>query len=213
MMEAENFDHLAEGMKRGEETAFVDFVRAFETRLYRMFILMGSSQADAEDLAVSSLSLAATRIDRYTPGRDAGLMRWVFTLARNTFMDSRRDRRQQLAGAFTVDPYREPAFVALDADDAPELESKLTRAVDQALRQLSETDREIVCSRFSKLRVPFRDLAARFGLSEEAARKRHERAMGRLEGVLAADPTVQRWRDGFERQQGTIDREEAVHDG
>jgi RNA polymerase sigma factor (sigma-70 family) len=208
MTTTKEHDRLADRMKRGDESAFSEFVRIFDTELYRMFLLMGASEADAEDLAVSSLSRAAIKIHLYSAGRDQGLSRWVHAVARNTFMDSKRSRTRQMAGARSLD-LAAGAVLPEFLDDEPLVTvTELKGVLDGVLMQLSEVDREIVLGRVGDRKVPFRELADRFAISEGNARKHYERTIERLERSLADDPKIKRWSDGWQGRNRPADLKE-----
>ncbi|AGA31399.1 RNA polymerase sigma factor [Singulisphaera acidiphila] len=200
MMNNEEYDGLAERMKRGDGDAFAEFMRLFGVRLYRMFLLMGSSEAEAEELSVSSLSRAAMKIHLYSAGKENGLARWVHAVARNTFIDSKRARTREMAHALSMDPEVQASLLAFPEESLSEPESRFKRVIERALEQLSEIDREIVWARIGEPKVPFLDLATRLGMSEPNLRKRHQRALERLKRVLGADPAVREWSEGFARR-------------
>jgi RNA polymerase sigma factor (sigma-70 family) len=202
MIEANDLDDLAERMKRGDKAAFREFVWTFDVRIFRMFVLRGVSEADAEELTSNTLSRAVLRIHRYQPGPERGLVRWVSALARNVFFDSLRSRRRELAGASLVDPSSQVAIMELDPETVPQEDAALEEAVGAAMDQLGALDREIVRGRMGDPPVPYRDLAARLEITEDSARKRHERARERLKQMLADEPSVRRWREAFEGTRG-----------
>jgi len=80
---------------------------------------------------------------------------------------------------------RSAAALLMDASPPPavlESEEILTH-LDAAVGELSESDRGMILLRFFENR-PFRDLGAELGISEEAARKRVDRAVERLRSIL-----------------------------
>lgn len=75
---------------------------------------------------------------------------------------------------------REPSHEA-----APDAEwEKLRPALDDAMHELREADREAILLRYFENR-PFADVGAKLGLNENAARMRVERALERLRAVFA----------------------------
>jgi len=61
---------------------------------------------------------------------------------------------------------------------------KLRSVLDEAMGELGEEDRDAVALRFFEEKS-FAEIGGRFALSEEAARKRVQRAVGKLQGMLA----------------------------
>ena len=70
-----------------------------------------------------------------------------------------------------------------DSDVQPEAE-KLRPVLDQAMSELADRDRDAVMLRFFEAR-PFAEIAAKFRLTEDAARRRVERALEKLRLQLA----------------------------
>ncbi len=62
---------------------------------------------------------------------------------------------------------------------------QLQPMIDEAMHALPEADREVILQRYFQ-RMPFLQIGARHGLTENAARMRAERALDKLRGILAA---------------------------
>lgn len=62
---------------------------------------------------------------------------------------------------------------------------QLQPVIDEAMHALPEADREVILQRYFQ-RMPFLQIGARHGLTENAARMRAERALDKLRGILAA---------------------------
>lgn len=100
---------------------------------------------------------------------------WLHRSTRYAAVDATRVelRRQKLAQSLTTMPDDSSSPVS------PVEWERLRPVIDDALDQLKEDDREIVLLRFFS-GLSFAEAGTRLGLSEDTARKRSERALGRL---------------------------------
>ena len=73
-----------------------------------------------------------------------------------------------------------------NADSSAELQwEHLQPVIDEAMHELAEADREAILQRYFE-KKPFLQIAAKLGLTENAARMRVERALEKLREILAA---------------------------
>ena len=106
------------------------------------------------------------------------LVGWLYTSTRFAAAKLKRaeQRRQK---------YEEQAQALAEIDAAADLAwSRLRPVLDDALEQLSVSDRDAILMRYFQGRR-FAEIAARLGLSEDAARMRVDRALDKLRGLLA----------------------------
>jgi RNA polymerase sigma factor (sigma-70 family) len=125
----------------------------------------------AEDIAQRVFILLARKAPRLSPG--VILSGWLyrvtrFTASRFLRSEERRRRREQEAILMNLDPAPDPSWKALQP------------FLDDALTGLSETDRNAVLLRYFQ-DCSVREVSARLGLSEEAAGKRLQRALEKLQ--------------------------------
>ena len=99
-----------------------------------------------------------------------------FVASRALRSELRRKRREEAASVMNS--------VSTSPDDADALWEQLAPHLDEAVASLSETDRAAVLLRFYE-KQPLRAVGARIGLSEEAAKKRVQRAVEKLRGFYA----------------------------
>jgi RNA polymerase sigma factor (sigma-70 family) len=105
---------------------------------------------------------------------------WLYTTVRHVAANLRRSeqhrkRREQEAQSMN----------GLLSEDSPnEVWQRMRPVLDDALHDLNEADREAVVLRFLEDR-PLREVGARLGLKENAARMRVDRALEKLRGLLA----------------------------
>ena len=73
-----------------------------------------------------------------------------------------------------------------NANSGAELQwEHLQPVIDEAMHELPEPDREAILQRYFE-KKPFLQIAAKLGLTENAARMRVERALEKLRGILAS---------------------------
>lgn len=182
----DNLANLAARMLAAEELAFAEFADYFGPRLRSLFVSRGLSPSDAEDLAVSCVTDTALKVDKFRAEGGGNFEGWVFTVARHYVADWRRRRK---LGTVAID---EAVAAARSAGDGREAEpnEEMTAAVVEALTKLPEGDVTLIKYRNLGAEHTFAELAQRVGISPEAARVRHFRALRRLKSLLEADPRL-----------------------
>lgn len=162
----------------GDEAAFAEVVRRHLPFVYSAALRrLGRDTHRAEDVAQAvfcALARDARRIARHPM-----LSGWLYTATRNAAYnvvraETRRRRREEEASHMQQ----------IDArPDAPADWAALRPVLDAAIDRLSAADREAVLLRFFEGRS-FADIGATLSTSEEAARKRTDRALVRLRDLL-----------------------------
>jgi RNA polymerase sigma factor (sigma-70 family) len=110
-------------------------------------------------------------------GKEASLAGWVYSAVRFAALNQLRAERRREAREKDVILESGDASVAIDWD-------QLSLLLDSAMADLPKSDREAVILRYFK-KHGFREIAANFGISEDAAQKRVSRALNRLRRDLA----------------------------
>lgn len=160
------------------EEAFAELVRRHLPMVYSAALrnLNGDAHraADIAQIVFSSVARNAARLSRHPV-----LTGWLYTATRHAAIDAaraelRRRRREQYAHNLEEN--------SMQSEQAGMWE-RLRPVLDDALEQLKDDDRQAVLLRFFQARH-FGEIAAALGLSEEAARKRVERAIEKLRQVL-----------------------------
>lgn len=183
----QEIEDLAARMAAAEEDAFAEFVVTFGPRLRAFFIKKGLAASDAEDLSVSCVTDIALKVDKYKSLREGGFEAWVFTLARHSLIDLLRSRRntEPLSASLT-------AQVADEEEDAGS-EFAISLAVRDAVARLSAPDQLLIRLRHLEAESTYQEIATHLGISTEAARVRHFRAMKRLKSLLETDGRISRF--------------------
>lgn len=166
-------------VQRRDEGAFTELVRRHVDIVYAAALRRANGRAHlAEDITqrvFCDLARKAALLAHHPV-----LIGWLHRSTRYAAIDALRAemRRDKLTREFTA-----------MTDASPESETavaweQLRPVLDTALDELSARDRELVLLRYFS-GLTFADAGARFGLREDAARRRTERALEKLRGVLA----------------------------
>ena len=155
------------------ESAFSELVRQHLPLVYSAALrrLRGDTHR-AEDVAQCVFAELARQARRLAHHRS--LEAWLYTTTRNIVLETIRTEQRRAAREREAGMNGEPETMPPAADT-----DQLRPVIDAALDRLSARDREAVLLRFFAGRA-FADIADRFGISENAARFRVNRALKRL---------------------------------
>jgi len=157
----------------GSESAFEALVKRHVDYVYCAALRQVRDPALAEDVSQAVFLLLAQKAKTFRP--DTILISWLFRTTQNIAAravrsELRRQRRESEAAIMN------PTTTTPDAD--PQWE-QVSPVLDEALAALSNKDRDAVLLRFIS-RKQFSEVGAEIGASEDAAKKRVSRALGRL---------------------------------
>jgi RNA polymerase sigma-70 factor (ECF subfamily) len=161
-MDGETLDRLVLQAQQGDLQAYGSIFDTYHRSVYRFVVSRVGSPSDAEDLTQIVFVKALEALPRYE-ARGIPFGGWLFRQARNTVIDFTRTRREHAELDAATDRATE--------DAGPEAQAILREnldAVAEALKELTDDQREVIALRF------FAGLSAR-----EAAE-----AMGRQEGTI-----------------------------
>ena len=170
---------LVDRLRRGERDAFRELHARFAQPSFGFLLRLSGRRDVAEDLHQEvwlSIARHAARL-----ARDTDLAAWIFTIARNRFLSSRR--RADVAVAAP-----DPGALAAGAAGPPPADDPGCRDLERALASLPDVHREIL------LLVGVEGLevgqaAAVLSIRPDAARQRLARARAALaEALEGADP-------------------------
>jgi RNA polymerase sigma factor (sigma-70 family) len=184
----DELDQIALDMQTGLDGAFARFSVLFGPLLLRKYVSLGLSLADAESLAISSVTDIALKVDRFKPLGSGSFRQWALAVARNAFREQLRKRRPELLG-----DAQDEVSAPLDVDEPPAVAEAID-AMQRAVQGLAEPDRSIVLARQAEPYLTFAEIGLRLGLTEGTARTRYHRALARLRLLLTNDPAVMAWR-------------------
>jgi RNA polymerase sigma factor (sigma-70 family) len=171
-------ERLRRYAEEGTEEAFTELVRRHVDFVYAAALRQTRNPHRAEDvtqIVFTDLARKAAQLAR----RDE-LVGWLYTSTRYAAIkvvrrEARRAQREQEA----------QVNEELMRDNEPQIDwDKLRPVLDEALCELSERDRAAILLRFFK-GCTFAEVGTAARLTEEAARKRVERALDKLHGLLS----------------------------
>ncbi len=161
------------------EEAFTELVRRYLTLVYSAALRRTDGDAHrAKDVAQIVFTDLAR--DAATLSRHPALPGWLYAATRNTALDllrAERSRRQREEKAHIMEEISLPHESTADWE-------QLRPVLDDVIEELDERDRQAVLLRFFAGQ-PFASVATALRLSEDAARKRVDRALEKLGRLLA----------------------------
>ena len=164
---------LTDALRRGDEAAFRWLHSQWGARLYRYSLALAvADHALADEIAQA----AWRRVVRHLRAaeNETALWNWLARAARHAATDLRRtDSRYRAA----LNRFAAP--VADGADDG------LSAALDIALSQLGDDERQLLDERYSQ-RLPLGEIAARLDCTTRAVEGRLARLREKLRGLIAA---------------------------
>jgi RNA polymerase sigma factor (sigma-70 family) len=167
---------LQEFVKNGSETAFRELVTRHLNLVYSSALRQLNDNQLAEEVVQTVFILLARKAARLRRG--IVLSGWLFRTTRFVATrawrgESRRRLREQ------------KAFDMQSTLTSDETWKRIAPTLDEALAKLGETDRNVVLLHFMEERT-HAQVGSALGLSEEAARKRSDRALEKLRGFFAS---------------------------
>jgi len=161
-----------------DPAAMGHFFEHFYDRVYGYLASLLRDRSAAEDLAQETFLKLHGALDRLDPSRDPAP--WVFTVASNLARDHWRSGKQRTARQADAEEIETlPSESAGDDPLATLEQQEQARQVRRALAALPEDARQVILLR-SFQEMGFPQIAETLGLSEDAVRQRHSRAVKRL---------------------------------
>jgi RNA polymerase sigma-70 factor (ECF subfamily) len=115
--------------QRGDQTAFMDIVDAYQRPVYNLCYRMLGNAVEAEDAAQETFLRVYTKLKTYNPNRK--FSSWVLSIASHYCIDKLRQRRQQTVSWDELPPWR-----VMPATEPQPEEVALTDETHQTLHQL-----------------------------------------------------------------------------
>lgn len=177
---------LIEALKQGRPEAHKSLEKRYAPRLLSYIKRWVGNLQDAEEILNDVLCAVITKIDSFDPSKSGSpepFRTWVYTISKNKIRDHLRERKrkkEQLAEAGI-----EAVLSLTDRDVVEEVSSMQalpstpkTRALSQALHNLSERDRFLLGCISNKVKPA--EIAVYLGLKSETVRSHVYRAKHRL---------------------------------
>jgi RNA polymerase sigma-70 factor (ECF subfamily) len=182
-MRGSSDEALMLALKAGDQSAFEELYRRYRDRLYAFLVRHAGHPATAQDLFQETFLRVFRDRARYVPR--AAFATWLFTIARNLYLDHLRGARRAaevlVSSPTAMVGFPDPRPGSLQQVEAVERQRRLLAAV----AELPEEDRAILLlSRFEGLR--YGQIAEILGTSEGAVKVRAHRALQILRQTLLA---------------------------
>ncbi|HUS34042.1 MAG TPA: sigma-70 family RNA polymerase sigma factor [Verrucomicrobiae bacterium] len=166
---------FTEFRRQRSEKAFADLVGRYGDLVFSVAMRRLSNAALAEEAAQSVFVRLAQSAATF--GSEAELIGWLHRTSIHVAVDLWRSETRRRA--------REEKAASMQGTESNEHASPLAAAVDEALDELSEGDRQTLLLRFFD-GCKMRELAEKFGITEDAAKMRVSRSLDRLRERLAS---------------------------
>lgn len=161
----------------GDREAAAICIRAHQGPVYSYILRMSGRPDIAEDVVQEAFVRALANLDRFDPRYRFST--WIFTIARRVYLNMAQKHRPA--------PDSEAVDRAVDASVGPDAgaeRSDLSEALDRALWQLNETQREVVIL-FHQFDWTIALIARHLDLPEGTVKSHLHRARRRLREILA----------------------------
>jgi RNA polymerase sigma factor (sigma-70 family) len=161
------------------ENAFAEMVQAHLNMVYSAALReMNGDAALAEDISQAVFAELARKAQKLL--HHPSLAGWLYVTVRHLAANLRRSEQSRRRREREAQSMNE-----LISEDSPhEAWQRLAPVLDDALHELKDVDRDALVLRFLEDR-PLREVGARLGLNENAARMRVERALEKLRSLLS----------------------------
>ena len=178
-------DELCRTFLAGDESAFGELIRRYQTRVYSVVRRYAPDPEDARDLTqrafLRAFQAARRALSRFGPKHAIPFQAWLFRIAVNLGKNhARQERRWKRAPVADVEINGPPQASALDALVWAEA-SKLVR---KAVLNLPRRQREVFTLRVDA-ELSFSEVGVALGMSENSAKVHFHYAIKRLRLVLA----------------------------
>ena len=169
---------LVELVLQGDNIAFEYLFERYKEAIHRLFIQRTNNPLDADDLLQETFIKVYINIHRYNPAYTFG--QWVYTIARNTFIDFVRRRQDDL-------PIDER--FAAPASNAPTPEESVINLqqrsqIEHYLEHLAPRYRQLILMRFFE-EYSYEEIAAKLSLPLGTVKTQIHRAREQMCRLIA----------------------------
>lgn len=175
-------------LKRGDRDAWEALVGEHQDRVLNYLYHVEGSYPDALDLAQETFFRAWRGIGTFREGEE--LLPWLFTIARNTQIESHRRRR---LARFSIEQAAETGFEPVEDADGPQARAERdqdARRLREALLEIPEEYRTAVVLRFMQ-DLPYEEIARVQGVAVGTAKSRVFRGKELLARALEGKVVVE----------------------
>ena len=169
-------DHMIRIKTAGDQQAFADLFQYFAPRVKAFLMKKGASDAVADDVTQDVMATIWRKAHMFDPSR-ASVATWVFTVARNRFIDVIRKQNRPEPEDVIWGPEHEP-----DQADVIVIQQESARLV-QAMSELPEKQRDLIQKAYFG-DLSHSEIAAETGLPLGTIKSRIRLALERLRHVM-----------------------------
>lgn len=191
-MEAAHDAKLVQRFNAGDETAFVEIMERYQSKIFSIALGLLRNRADAEEIAQDTFIRAHRGLARFRG--DSSLATWLHRIAVNLSRNRywyffRRRRHATLSLDCKLGSENEATFAELIAADAPNpaqesARTEFTSLVAACMEQLDASHREILTLR-NVLNRSYEEIATTLNLNVGTVKSRIARARQNLRALLA----------------------------
>jgi RNA polymerase sigma-70 factor (ECF subfamily) len=167
---------LADRARRGDERAFEELVRMYQSLAFRTAYLLTGSAADAEDAAQIGFVKAWTALPRFRQG--APFKPWLLRIVANEAHNRRRSAGRRAALALRATAAQPPEDAAPSPEGAA-LGHERQRELLEAVNRLDEPHRNVLTCRYF-LELSEEETSQVLGVGRGTVKSRTARALERL---------------------------------
>jgi len=178
----------------GDQDAFAQLVKTYETQVYNLCLRMVANQEDAKDLAQEAF-LKAWRGLRFYKFESA-FSTWLYRLTSNVCIDFLRRQKRRPVVSLTMQEDEEDAVELEIPDSAPQPEEQILyreqkSAIAAAMNQLEEEFRLVLTLRVIE-DLPYEEIAEIMDLKIGTVKSRLARARNKLKSLLEAGNNLEK---------------------
>ncbi|MFI3320171.1 MAG: sigma-70 family RNA polymerase sigma factor [Rikenellaceae bacterium] len=171
---ADDRELVALVLHEGDDVAFEYLFTRYRESIRRLLISrLGSSQGDVDDLMQETFIKVYINIHRYDPNYTFG--QWIYTIARNTFVDYYRKRQDDL-------PLDDRISIPESSAPNPEesvINSQKKTQIEACISKLSEIQQRLFRMRFFD-EYSYEEIAAKLGMPLGSVKTNIHRARARM---------------------------------
>ncbi len=161
----------------GDSVAFETLFKRYREEIYTLFLSRTSgNKEDADDLVQDTFVKVYVNLEKYDPKYTFG--QWIYTIARNTFIDYVRRRRDSLS----IDSLSSAPSLAPTTDEEPDkriISEQHSVQIERCMAALPEKYRQMAEMRFVR-ELSYEEIASQMGLPIGTVKTQIFRARERL---------------------------------
>ena len=148
-LSAVNDSELVSQARDGDRRAFDELFGRYQESIRQMYLQRtGGNEPDSNDMLQNTFIKVYLNLDRYNP--EYTFCQWIFTIARNTFIDYTRRRREFMVSIDASDNF---SNVCMPASQQPTPEERMiitqhSRELNMILDNMAPRYRDVIILRF-----------------------------------------------------------------